>query len=109
MTNKLIYNVTVKIDPSIEADWMAWMTDVHIPKVMETGRFESYKLSQLLFQDDAQGKTYAIQYVCASMKVFHQYQSKEAPKLQEEHTKRYKDSFVAFRSVLQIESEGISK
>ncbi|MFY8045434.1 MAG: DUF4286 family protein, partial [Chitinophagaceae bacterium] len=34
-----IYNVTVKIDPSIEADWIQWMKEEHIPEVLATGKF----------------------------------------------------------------------
>ena len=105
MAGKLIYNVTLKLDPSIEEEWLQWMKDVHIPEVMKTGRFESYKLSQLLYQDDTQGKTFAVQYICASMDAFQKYQTKEGPQLQKDHMDRYKGMFVAFRSVLQIESE----
>lgn len=105
MSGKLIYNVTVKLDPSIEKDWLMWMRAVHIPEVMKTDRFESYKLSQLLYQDDTQGKTFAIQYICSSIETLQKYQTKEAPQLQKDHMDRYKGMFVAFRSVLQIESE----
>ena len=32
----IIYNVTVGVDKSIEADWLAWMKEVHIPDVIKT-------------------------------------------------------------------------
>ena len=106
MDSKLIYNVTVKLEPSVDEDWNSWMKDVHIPDVMKTGYFESYKFSQLLFQDDSEGKTYAIQYTCSSMDKLKEYQSTHAPALQKEHTDRYKGRFVAFRSILRIQDEG---
>ncbi len=35
----IIYNVTVKIDNDVVAEWLNWMQTVHIPDVMQTGYF----------------------------------------------------------------------
>lgn len=106
MANKIIYNVTLKLEKGIEEEWFQWMTETHIPEVLKTGNFTGYKISQLLYQDDSDGKTFAIQYYCPSLEDLISYQNEHAPRLQEEHTTRYKDRFVAFRSILKVESEG---
>jgi len=62
----ILYNVTVKIDRAIDADWLQWMRERHIPEVMDTGIFTENKLYRLLDQDESEGITYAIQYACRS-------------------------------------------
>ena len=95
----IIYNVTVSLDPVIHDDWLQWMKEVHIPDVMNTGFFSSNKMFRLLVDDEL---TYAIQYTCESQEKLAEYQSKHAPRLQEEHTARYKGKFGAFRTLLEI-------
>lgn len=96
----IIYNVTVKIDNSVHTDWLKWMKEVHIPDVMRTGYFLDNRMMRVLV-DDAAGVNYAIQYTCASMDDLNEYQEKEAKRLQLDHTERYKDKFVAFRTLLE--------
>jgi len=98
----IIYNVTVKIDTDVHDDWLQWMKEVHIPDVMQTGLFSSNQMAKVLGQEENDGITYAIQYTCADMQTLEDYSAKHAPKLQAEHTERYKDKFVAFRTLLQI-------
>jgi hypothetical protein len=97
-----IYNVTVKIDHAIQADWLEWMREQHIPDVMKTGQFQSHRLCKLMEQDESDGLTYAIQYLATSMSHVFTYQEKFAKKLQAEHTERYAGKFVAFRTLLRI-------
>ncbi|NNF21237.1 MAG: DUF4286 family protein, partial [Saprospiraceae bacterium] len=40
---RILYNVTVKIQAAFVDDWKKWMTERHIPDVMATGCFESYR------------------------------------------------------------------
>lgn len=101
MSNKILYNVTVKIIPTLADDWLQWMTEVHIPDVLKTEKFESYKLSRIMDgQED--GVTYAIQYVCPDMATFEAYQQQFAKDLQKEHTERYENQYVAFRTLMEI-------
>ena len=100
----IVYNVTIKINHEVHEDWLEWMKSVHIPDVMDTGYFTGHKMMKLL-KEDEDGITYAIQYYCAEMRDLHQYQIKEAARLQAFHTARYKDKYVAFRTLLEVVSE----
>jgi len=51
---------------------------------------------------DEQGTTYAIQYFCESVELLQGYWKEYAPALQAGHTQRYKDKFVAFRTVMEL-------
>lgn len=96
----IIYNVTVKIDNAHHDEWLQWMRTKHIPDVLATGKFIEHKLCKVLV-DDTDGITYSIQYSCKSMEVLNEYWENHAPALQQEHAERYKDKFVAFRTLLE--------
>ncbi|MEM9917239.1 MAG: DUF4286 family protein [Bacteroidota bacterium] len=96
----ILYNVTAKIDKEIEAEWLEWMKGKHIPDVMATGFFESYRMYRLL-HDDPDGVTYAVQYFCESMKKLQTYASKHAPPLQAAYKERYKDRYVIIRTLME--------
>ena len=97
----IIYNVTVKISNEKHDDWLEWMKTVHIPEVMATGKFTKNVFSKVLIEDE-EGTNYSIQYHCNSLETLQGYQDNYAPNLQVEHTARYKDHFVAFRTLLEI-------
>jgi len=98
----ILYNVTVKIDSDVQQEWLKWMKEVHIPKVMNSGMFIEYRMFRLLEQDESDGITYAIQYLCKSMANYETYRHEFAPELQQEHEEKYRDKFVAFRTVMEI-------
>lgn len=97
----IIYNVTVNIDYDVHDEWLDWMRQVHIPDVMNTGKFIEAKISKVLAEEEG-GKTYAIQYLCESMATLDDYQINHAPRLQQEHTTKFSGKFVAFRTLLEV-------
>ena len=97
----IIYNLTINIDQSVEEDWLTWMKSNHIPDVMLTGMFKEYKLLRLLGDDESGGHTYCVQYMCENIEKFQQYEDIFAPALRSEYNNRYKDKFVAFRTLLE--------
>jgi hypothetical protein len=97
----IIYNVTVKIDNDIHDEWMEWMRSIHIPEVMATQKFIDHQVAKVLV-DDEDGMTYSIQYKCESMSHLEDYYKAHAPDLQRKHAERYKDKFVAFRTLLEV-------
>jgi len=96
----IIYNVTVNIEEDVHQEWLKWMKEVHIPDVLNTGLFNDYKMCKVLTSPE-EGQTYSIQYSCESMDHYNQYQDNFAPRLQEEHARKFKDQFVAFRTLLE--------
>jgi hypothetical protein len=101
----ILYNITVKIDHAVHDDWLAWMRTKHIPDVLETGLFSHCRLAKILEQNEQDGATYSVQYTCSSMNDYFTYQREHAAALQVEHTERYKNKFVAFRTLLRTVDE----
>lgn len=97
-----IYNVTVNIEDDVHDEWLNWMKEVHIPDVMSTNLFLSNRICEVMVEAEA-GRTYSIQYEFEDMQTLQLYQEMYAAKLQAEHTAKYKDKFVAFRTILREE------
>jgi hypothetical protein len=98
----ILYNVTVKIDLDVHDEWLHWMQEVHLPEVMATGLFLDNRVAKVLLQDESDGISYAFQYTCADMATMQKYMGLHAPYLQKAHGERYKDKFVAFRTLLEV-------
>jgi hypothetical protein len=103
---KILYNVTVIVDDSIVEDWKEWMINTHIPDVMSTGAFETYQMQKVITEGSEGGTTFAIQYLAPSRDEFERYQIQHAPKLQDDHQKRYMGKFGAFRTLMEVISAG---
>ncbi len=95
-----IYSVTVNIDPTVQEEWLNWMKTIHIPQVMATGFFTENRILKVLAAEE--GNTYSFQYTFKTVDDFENYQQHHAPALQKDHAERYKDKFVAFRTLLQV-------
>lgn len=98
----IIYSVTVSIEKSISEEWRTWMQQVHIPEVLATECFVDYSIHKIIEPVvDENMVTYNIQYSAKNMDLYELYRTLYAPKLQREHTNRYANRFVAFRTLLE--------
>ncbi len=97
----IIYNVTVNINHEVHNEWLLWMKEVHIPEVLGTGIFTESKMLRLIGDEDSGGITYAVQYTCGSMSDYEKYRDNFAPGLQQKALDKFKDKFVAFRTLLE--------
>jgi hypothetical protein len=98
----IIYNVTINVDDSVHDEWLHWMKTEHIPDVMNTGLFTEKRMLKVLDDHGSGGTTYSVQYSCNSMDDYEQYKTHHAPGLQAKTAAKYKDKFVAFRTLLEI-------
>ena len=96
-----LYNVTVNVQKDVEENWLQWMKDHHIPKVLETGLFKRHKVFKLLLNDDSGGSNYSIQYFVENRELLDKYLEHHAPELRAEHQNKYESKVVAFRTLLQ--------
>ena len=99
----LLYNVTLIIEDAAAERWLSWMLDIHIPEVMATGMFFSYRLLKVLDSPN-EGVTYCVQYVAEDMDNYLTYQEDHAPALQADLNKEFANQFVAFRTLMEYVS-----
>jgi len=99
-----IYNVTINIDETVHLEWLTWM-ETQIPKVLNTGRFISAKLTEVLVEEDMGGRTYSVQYTANNREDLEDYYKNEADKLRSEGLKKFGDKMLAFRTELKLIKE----
>ncbi len=95
----IVYNVSIQIDEDVKEGWLKWMKEKHIPDVMNTGFFIRFNFLKILNEETE--NTYAIQYFCKDIGMLNTYFDEFASGLQEEHSSKYNNKFVAFRTIME--------
>ncbi|MBS1511116.1 MAG: DUF4286 family protein [Bacteroidetes bacterium] len=98
----IIYNVTTKVTPAIQAAWLQWMKEEHIPEIIATGCFTAATIAQLLEVDDSDGSTYTVQYMAESKALYNVYIEMFATAMRNKVFEKWGDQFIAFRSLMQV-------
>lgn len=98
----IIYNVTVKVDPDIADNWLAWIISEHIPEILETKCFTDFRIVKLLEVDETDGPTYAVQYFAESKADYNRYIEIHAPRMRKKSNDKWGEKFIAFRSLMEI-------
>jgi hypothetical protein len=98
----IIYNVTVKVEPSSAEDWLKWMQEEHLQDMMNTGLFSDYRLCRLMEQDESDGISFVVQYHTDSVENYQSYIEEHAPQMRQKGLSKFGDKFVAFRTVMQV-------
>lgn len=97
----IVYNVTCSVDRSVAEEWISWMKDKHIPELIKTGLFSSYKILKVLSHDDPGTLSFAVQYYSKSVEDVNEYLETHASRLRNEVQQRYGDRVVAYRTLLE--------
>ena len=104
-SNRILYNVTVSLEASIFPEWLGFMREDHIPKILATGCFSGYKICRIL-DELTENYSVAVQYFAVDKEKFRIYTAQFAPALQKEYVARFGSSAPAFRTVLRALEEG---
>lgn len=99
---EVIYNVTVKVSKGIAAEWLSWLQNEHVPEVVATGCFTGARIVRLLDVDDSEGPTYAIQYSAPDLQQYENYIAQFADAMRAKSFEKWGNSFIAFRSVMEV-------
>ncbi len=100
-----IYNVTINVEETIVSNWLSWMKETHIPKMLATGKFSKALMTKVLVEEEMGGITYSVQYTTDSKATLQKYYEEDAEKMRSDGSKRFAGKFVAFRTELEIISE----
>ena len=102
----IVYSVTISVENDIHDQWLDWMLGTHLPQVMATGCFASYRMLLMLDEEAGQGTTYNLQYTAPDMVTYQRYAAEFAPALQAETKKLFDGKYVAFRTLLEVMAQG---
>ena len=97
-----VYNITIKILSEIEAGWVAWQKQEHIPDIMASGCFTHYNFYKLLEPEaEDEGITYIAQYFANTLNDYQKYIDETAPLLRQKAFEKWGNQFIAFRTLMQ--------
>lgn len=98
----IVYNITTKVALGIEAAWLQWQKETHIPEIMASGKFSKYNMYRLLEHDDDEGVTYVIQFTAVDLTAYQDYIDAFDPLLRKKAFQQWGNQFIAFRSLLEV-------
>jgi len=97
----VIYNITSRVDQTIDSAWLNWVNEEMIPAIMNTGCFEAFRKWRLLDQDDSDGKTYALQFHSATEELYNEFIRLHAPAIRQRAIQKWGDKTISFHSALR--------
>lgn len=96
----IIYNVTSIIEEDIHQEYVQYMKETHMPKVMASGKFTESLLLRLT-EPVTEGITYCAQYITDDASKLADYRQNYLPKIQHDIETKFANKLVSFRSVLE--------
>lgn len=99
-----IYNVTITLEPEIEAQWLNWMQQEHIPEMIATSKFIGALMTKVVTDQDLGGPTYSVQYRCTNKAVLQNYYVEDAENMRAKSA-AFAGKFIAFRTELDVIQE----
>jgi hypothetical protein len=100
----IIYNETFIVEESIVETWLSWIKTNHIPAIMGTGFFDSYKVMTVLDSPN-EGITYCFQYFTDSIERYSPFYYKHREKFHQLHNAQFEEQFVLFTTLMETVDE----
>ena len=96
-----IYNVTTNIEEDVHDEWLEWMKNIHIPSMLQTGKFESALMSKVDVVESMGGITYSVQYKIQNKKTLQRYFEEDFERLKKQ-TQLFEGKFVSFTTEMEM-------
>jgi len=97
-----VYNITTNIQENVEQDWLHWMQNIHIPEMLETGKFLSAKMCKVLVEEEMGGVTYSVQYMVETKEVLEMYHNEDAVNMNNKANSKFAGQFVYFETEMKL-------
>lgn len=97
----ILYNITVIIDSSIEAEWLTWANQNFLAQASDSELLVSNRLLKVLDSPN-EGETYCLQFVAENMQNYAKFKDEYATALLETHAVKFKNQSVFFSSIMEF-------
>lgn len=97
----IIYNITCKVDRSVHSEWLVWIKKEYIPDILSAAFFYHGQLVKLLYVDETDGPTYALQLYAQTIENYQQFISGSGATLLRRQQERWGEAVVTFGTVMQ--------
>lgn len=101
----IVYNETLIVEESAYPEWLNYMKEVHIPGIMATGYFASYKILNVIDSPN-EGVTTCIQYNTDSEEKFAKFYNQHLHGFHAAHNQLYENRFVLYSTLMETIAEG---
>jgi hypothetical protein len=101
-TGEIIYNITLKVERSIEQPWLQWLVNDYAPAIIATNCFTKFTTLKLLELDDADDSTYAVQFLCESFENYERYLKNFANDFLKRSFDKWGQKTISFSTVMQV-------
>lgn len=100
----LIYNETFIVDDAIVDEWLAWIKNNHIPSILGTSAFDSYKLYTILDSPN-EGITYCLQFHTDTVERYSDFYYKHMEGIHAKHNIQFEERFALFHTLMETVEE----
>lgn len=101
----LIYNATFQVDFADARNFVIWIHQVYIQKVLESGLLKKPRLCKILSHHDADSECFSLQFEVQDSAVLHKWYTQQGAALHDEMMKVFKDKVVGFTTLLEVIEE----
>ena len=98
----IIYNVTYSVANSIEEQWLNWMTEIHIPEILNTRSYIRYQLVKIIDIDEDGSATYAVQYYAQTKQNHVQFINLHDTSFKLKCSRQWGEEVLSFGTLMQI-------
>lgn len=95
----VIYEVNLKLNSSIEEEYLEWLDD-HVDRMLKLPGFKNAFIYKAESTDDSNLKGYCVQYFVESREALQDYLDKQAPSMRQEAATKFGSLFYAERRIL---------
>lgn len=97
-----VYNITTNIQETEEQKWLTWMQNIHIPEMLETGKFLSAKMCKVLVEEEMGGVTYSVQYMVETKEALELYFDEDAIRMKNKTNSKFAGQYVYFETEMKL-------
>ena len=98
----IVYNITIRVERSIDEAWLQWQKEEQIPAILETKLFTEYRIYKLMEQDEIEGNTYIIQLFANTAAQLQEFLQIHDQRLREKAFEKWGDRFISFRTTMKL-------
>lgn len=101
----LIYNTTYQVNFEDAKNFIIWIHEVYIQKVLEFGVLRKPRLCKILSHRDENSECFSLQFEVENSACLHRWYSQQGVALNDEMMKVFKDKAVGFTTLLEVIEE----
>ena len=95
------YQIRASVDESVQASWLKWMDEVHIPQVIEAGQFLGCEMEKVKGPIDSTSSIYLMSYLYDSPETLQAYLDHHANALRDDHMEKFPEGVKAERELIE--------